>query len=72
MAEDAAWDELFAPDTCAADLARHCGGLATESDVDADAAYALELDRAEQAQPPQQEEEWVTSTSRRRNRGKKG
>ena len=43
-----------------------------ESDVDADAAYALELDRAEQAQPPQQEEEWVTSTSRRRNRRKKG
>ena len=45
-----------------------------EYDVDMDAAYALELDRAEHAQPPQPpaEEEWVTSTSRRRKKsGKK-
>ena len=42
-----------------------------EYDVDMDAAYALELDRAEHAQPPQPpaEEEWVTSTSRRRKKG---
>ena len=45
-----------------------------EYDVDMDAAYALELDRAEHAQPPQPpaEEEWVTSTSRRRKKGGKG
>ena len=44
-----------------------------EYDVDMDAAYALELDRAEHAQPPQPpaEEEWVTSTSRRRKKGGK-
>ena len=45
-----------------------------EYDVDMDAAYALELDRAEHAQPPQPpaEEEWVTSTSRRRKKGGNG
>ena len=44
-----------------------------EYDVDMDAAYALALDRAEHAQPPQPpaEEEWVTSTSRRRKKGGK-
>lgn len=48
-------------------------GGAPEYDVDMDAAYALELDRAEHAQPPQPpaEEEWVTSMSRRREKGGK-
>ena len=70
--EDAGVSESKGGDEAAVGYEESKGGE-PEYDVDMDAAYALELDRAEHAQPPQPpaEEEWVTSTSRRRKKGGK-
>ena len=71
--EDAGVSESKGGDEAAVGYEESKGGE-PEYDVDMDAAYALELDRAEHAQPPQPpaEEEWVTSTSRRRKKGGNG
>ena len=70
---DAGVSESMGGDEAAVGYVESKGGE-PEYDVAMDAAYALELDRAEHAQPPQPpaEEEWVTSTSRRRKKGGNG